>query len=216
MLVTSSLRYRGGMAGGEADEPGLRQLRAFVAVAETLSFSRAAERLATSQPPVSRLVMRLERRLGTVLFGRDSHSVRLTAAGEALLEPARVALGAVAAFERAAGGVAAGQAGALRVGTTEGAATLVATVLTAFARTHPGIEVRLEPDHTPAKLQRLQQGALDAGFVRNPPPTPGLRMVEVSREPLLAVVSSRHRLAAQTTIDLAELAEDPLILTPRP
>lgn len=77
------------MAAARDTRVELPQLAAFVAVGEELSFSRAADRLETTQPPVSRLVRRLEERLGLVLFERTSHSVVLTAAGEALLPAAR-------------------------------------------------------------------------------------------------------------------------------
>ena len=214
MIAGDLLRYRDGMADQGADRSRLRQITAFVTVADMLSFSRAAELLQTSQPPVSRLIRRLEQRLGVVLFDRDSHSVRLTAAGEELLGPARNCLAAVDAFDAVADGIAAGRAGLLRVGTTEGATLLVSRTLARFAQTHPEVAVRLEQEHTPIKLKRLQQHTLDVAFVRNPLPTPGVRMAEVSREPLFAVVSRTSPLATRDVIDLAELADQPLILTP--
>ncbi len=202
------------MADGRLDVSGLRQIAAFVAVAETVNFGRAAERLGTTQPAVSRLILRLERRLGLVLFERTSHTVRVTGAGESLLEPARHALAAVEAFGDAANMIADGRHGVLRVGSTEGAGALTARVLERFSREHPDVEVRLEQDHTPAKLRRLQLGTLDAAFVRNAPATAGLRTIEISRERLVAVVSAHHPLADRPSIALAALAADPLLLTP--
>ncbi len=77
-----------------------RELRYFVAVAEELHFGRAAERLGIAQPPLSRAISQLERRLGTTLLERTSRSVALTPAGEVLLSEGRAALDAVAAAER--------------------------------------------------------------------------------------------------------------------
>lgn len=194
--------------------PGqFRQLAAFVAVADTLNFGRAAERLGTSQPPVSRLVLRLERRIGAPLFTRHRRGVTLTGVGAALVGPAREVLQAEQDFERAAAGALTGDLGVLRVGTTEGAIDLISETLRAFAARRPGIEVRLEQAHTPAKLDRLRRGLLDAVFVRNPPPTPGVVTVEVLREPLLAVMATDHPLAGPIT-SLRHLAAYPLLVTP--
>jgi DNA-binding transcriptional LysR family regulator len=79
------------------DLPETRELLHFVAVAEELHFGRAAQRLGITQPPLSRTVKRLERRLGTVLFTRTSRHVALTSAGVALLDGARAALQAMTA-----------------------------------------------------------------------------------------------------------------------
>src|SRR5262249_52024524 len=96
-------------------EPDLRRLRYFVSVAEELSFSRAAERLYISQQPLSAAIQKLERDVGTRLFDRSSRRVALTAAGEALLPRARVAVAAAEEAYTAARNAAKGIAGVLRV-----------------------------------------------------------------------------------------------------
>ena len=90
-------RYPGGM-----DEVEIRELRYFVALAEELHFGRAAQRLGIAQPPLSRAIRQLERRLGVTLLERTSRAARLTAAGEVLLHDGRAALDAVTAAARRA------------------------------------------------------------------------------------------------------------------
>ena len=147
------------------EPPNIRQLAAFVAVAETLSFTKAAARLGLGQPPISRLVARLERRLGVVLLERTSHSVHLTSAGESLLPSARRAVRALAEFEKAAAELDAGRGGTIRIGTTEGASKLLADVLAVYRRRHADVDIKLEQMHTAAKLDAVRTGRLDVAFL---------------------------------------------------
>src|SRR5262245_2021554 len=96
--------------------PELRHLRYFVAVAEELNFSRAAERLHMAQPPLSVAIRQLEQELGASLFVRTTHEVRLTEAGAAFLSGARRTLDEAQAAVTAAQRAAAGELGSLRVG----------------------------------------------------------------------------------------------------
>ena len=96
--------------------PDLRQLRTFVALAEELSFTRAAERLFVGQQAVSKSVRQLERELGVELVERTTHDVRLTAAGAALLEAGRPALAAAEEAFAAAREAGHGLTGTIRVG----------------------------------------------------------------------------------------------------
>lgn len=201
--------------GPAGDAVHLRQLRAFVTVAEAGSIGAAAELLGTAQPPLSRLILRLEQRLGLKLLDRHSRGVRLTAAGEALVAPAREVLESVRRFATAADEVATGQAGVLRVGTTEGAGALISAGLRLFADRLPRVQVRLHPAHTPTKLAMLRAGELDVAFVRNPEPGRGVEIVDVWREPLVAVVADDHPLAGRPEVGLAALAPYPLMVTAR-
>jgi len=133
----------------------LRQLAAFVAVADELHFGRAAEHLGVVQPAVSQLVRRLERELGVVLFERSSHRVVLTGAGAELLPAARRALSARDELAAAAPALVGGRQGELRIGTSEGISAKLNMLLARFAVERPNASIRLEAMHTPAKLRAL-------------------------------------------------------------
>jgi DNA-binding transcriptional LysR family regulator len=193
----------------------LRQLAAFVAVADELHFGRAAERLGVVQPTVSQLVRRLERELGVVLFERSSHRVTLTGAGSKLLPAARRTLSASDELAAAASAVVRGEQGELRIGTTEGIAANLNLLLGRFADERPNVGIRLQAIHTPAKLQALRDGDLDVAFVRAPIELSGLHIAELWSEPLQVVLPERHALAAHAAVSLAELASLPLLLGPR-
>ncbi len=220
MTARDGLPYPFGMVQPPADVEGdsagrLRQLRVFVTVAETGSIGAAAEVLGTTQPPLSRMLMRFERGLGIALFDRHSRGVRLTAAGEALLPSARGVLESLRIFDVTADRVVAGQVGLLRVGTTEGAGALTSTALRLFGAAWPQVQVQLHPAHTPAKLAMLRAGELDVAFVRNPERVRGLETTDVMSEPLVAVVALDHPLARLAEVELAALALYPLMVTPR-
>jgi DNA-binding transcriptional LysR family regulator len=193
----------------------LRQLAAFVTVADELHFGRAAERLGVAQPSISQLVRRLERELGVVLFERSSHHVALTGAGAKLLPSAQRTLSASDALTHAAGALVRGEHGELRVGTTKGIGANLNLLLGRFAEERPNVSVRLEAIHTPAKAQALRDGDLDVAFVRAPIDVDGLGICELWSEPLLAVLPGRHALSAPAAVSLADLASLPLLLGPR-
>jgi DNA-binding transcriptional LysR family regulator len=193
----------------------LRQLAAFVAVADELHFGRAAERLGVVQPAVSQLVRRLERELGVVLFERSSHHVVLTGAGSKLLPAARRALSAGDELAAIASALVQGEQGELRVGTTEGIGANLNLLLGRFAEERPNVSVHLQAIHTPAKLRAVRDGDLDVAFVRAPVDATGLRVDELWSEPLRAVLPARHPLAARATVSLRDLSSLPLMLGPR-
>ncbi|GAA5034175.1 LysR family transcriptional regulator [Streptomyces siamensis] len=188
----------------------LRQLSYFVTVAEELHFGRAAERLHIVQSAVSQQIRRLERELGAELFDRSPRHVRLTGAGERLLPEARAVL---AAADRARAAVAPRHG--LRIGTSTGLGEHLDRVLAAFARLAPGAPVELVSVPAPERLAQVTDGRLDAAFVRSPEPAPGLRIVPLWPDPLVAAVPATHPLAARDTLDLGELAALPLSITER-
>ncbi|HZC73210.1 MAG TPA: LysR family transcriptional regulator [Jatrophihabitans sp.] len=194
----------------------LRQLEYFVAVAEEMHFGRAAATLSIGQPAVSQQVARLERELGVRLFDRSSRTLRLTPAGGRFLPEARAVL---AAAERARG-VAADPAmtaasRTLRLGSSTGLGNRLNRVLQALGELLPTTSTELVSVPTRARLERVAGGQLDAAFVRGVTSAPGVELIEVWRDRLLAVLPAAQYRAADEPIRLAELATMPLRLVPR-
>ena len=193
-----------------------RLLRSFVLVAEERHFGRAAARLGIAQPPLSQQIRRLEAQLGTELVDRSSRPITLTAAGEAMLVEARLALShadrAVTAARRAAGG----HVGQLHVGAMQAAMQVVVPpVLRAYRARYPDVAVSLLEAGSAEQIARLLEDRLDVGFVRGMLDEPALEVEPVAEDPLAAALPAGHRLAGADAIDVAELAGEPLVLTAR-
>jgi DNA-binding transcriptional LysR family regulator len=195
----------------------LRHLRYFVAVAEELSFTRAAERLHIAQPPLSTQIRNLEAALGVALFDRSRRQVALTDAGELLLEESRRLLTQIEQALSATRTAGEGEAGRLTIGFIPSASTsTLPGHLRAFRRRHPGVELflrELPPDELAAQLHA---GALDLCFLYLPFDDPRLEQVVVAREPLVAALPEDHRLARSTRVlRLADLRDEPFVLPAR-
>jgi DNA-binding transcriptional LysR family regulator len=187
----------------------LRQLEFVVAVAEELSFTRAAARCHIVQSGLSHQISRLERELGQPLFERTSRSVRLTPAGAALLPYARRVLReleeAVAEVSSMSGTVQ----GTLRLGVipvSHGGIDLPG-LLQAYHRRHPAVDVIVSDTGSLAMAAMLLSGALDAAFLGlfadQLPPGLSHELLEI--EPLVAIVDEAHPCALRRTVDLADL-----------
>jgi DNA-binding transcriptional LysR family regulator len=194
----------------------LRHLRYFVAVAEHLSFGRAAERLHISQPPLSRQIRGLEVELGAALLSRTRRSVRLTAAGAALLPEARRLLRDADALQAGARQLASGQVGTLALGFISVAAYNVLPELAPeFRRRHPGIRLALQEATSDVQLAALAQGELDVGLVLPPVDAPGLDYAPLLHDTLVAALPA-GRGGGKGPLALASLRDEPFILFPRP
>ncbi|MFF0740435.1 LysR substrate-binding domain-containing protein [Streptomyces sp. NPDC004111] len=193
----------------------LRQLKYFVAVAEELHFGRAAERLHIVQPAVSQQVRRLEREFGVTLFDRSKRAVRLTEAGRALLPHARALLAAERSVAEAMDAVRGEQESTLRIGTSVGLGLRLDGVLTALSERAPRLLVELVSAPTATRLQQVRDGDLDATFVRGAHHAPGLELLPLWRDELVAALPAAHPLAQRDRVDLADLAGLPLRIAPR-
>ncbi|MER7705090.1 LysR family transcriptional regulator [Kitasatospora sp. NPDC097605] len=194
-----------------------RDLRYFLAVAEELHFTRAAERLYVSQPALSKQIRALEARLGTELFHRGRRGVTLAAAGRALLPHARQVL---AAWELGAAAVEAAKAeqrSTLVVGmsTSPARGGLLPAIRSRFAAAHPEATTRLRQVSWEDPTAGLADGGVDIAFVWLPlPDQERYRWTVVAEEPRLVALPTTHPLAARAEFDFADLLDEPFLALP--
>lgn len=190
----------------------IRDLRYFVEVADTLHFTRAAESLSISQPTLSKQLRVLEAQLGTALFDRDHRSVRLTAAGEALLPHARAV---IAGWEAAAAAVASAQATLIVGMSTAPSRGLWPAVRREINRTAPGLQLVLRQVAWSDATGGLADRSSDAALVWLPlPDAQRFDWLVVAEEPRMVALPAGHRLAAQGVVDFAELLDEPFLALP--
>jgi len=181
----------------------LRHLRYFIAVAEEGSLTLAAEkRLHTAQPSLSRQIRDLEYEVGVPLMSRSVHGIELTAAGRAFLDHARLALAQVEAAREAARRAAepANQSFALGFLTGQEMDWLP-EAMRILRDELPNMEVTVSSQYSPQLADALRRGKLDVAFMRPEAQTPDLAYRLVTKEQLVAVLPSDHRLAACDAID---------------
>ncbi|WP_326685700.1 MULTISPECIES: LysR family transcriptional regulator [unclassified Streptomyces] len=191
----------------------LRQLRHFLAVAETLNFRTAAERLHMTQPPLSVSIRKLEDEIGAKLFLRSTHSVELTSAGEAALEHARAVVFHSTELARVAESTAAGATGNLRVGFVGSAKNrLLPLLLPAFSRTYPGVALKFTEDTNTGLIDSLERHTLDVCIVRVPlTRRSDLQYVTVEADRFVLALPTGHRFTRQKRITLNDLSDEPFI-----
>lgn len=190
----------------------LRRLRYFVAVADALNFSRAAEDLHIAQPVLSRQITVLERELGVVLFDRSTRGTDLTEAGRMLADDARRLLQSAAALGRRARHAARGVE-RLAIGFMPG--LLVTPIVQGLRETFPGIEVELVRTSWDDQVETILDGRVDLGLVRLPVPRRGLQIEPLFREARVAVLAAEHPLVvADGPLDIEALADHDLLQAP--
>ncbi|MEW2522244.1 LysR family transcriptional regulator [Actinacidiphila alni] len=198
------------------DAPDTRELRYFVAVAEELHFGRAAERLGMAQPPLSRAIQRLERRLGVTLLVRNRRGVALTGAGEVLLHEGRAALDATAAAarrtRRAAGADRPGAGRPRLVLAVKAAAVheMLRKLLDAYAAEPGAVEVEVLPCGLCEQEELLRDGRADAALMHAPfNSLAGFDSEPLMTEGQIAILPAGHPLAARASLTLAEVTDIP-------
>lgn len=187
-----------------------RTLRYFVAVAEELHFTRAAERLYIAQPALSEQIRRLEAELGVALLRRTTRKVELTAAGKEFLVSARRILAEADEALAGAARAARGESGRIRVstGATAGVET-VPRVLRAFRDARPHVQLDLRQITWEDHSGGLHDGSVDAAFVWLPFDHSDLDFEDLHEEPRVAALESGHPLAAESVLRMEQLVDEP-------
>jgi DNA-binding transcriptional LysR family regulator len=187
----------------------LHHLRYFVAIADRLSFSQAAEDLDLSQPSLSRQIRDLEAELAAPLFNREGRRISLTAAGAALLPAARAALAEAERGRRNVREVLDGNRGQLVVGASpQTAATVLAPLLGEFRRSHRTVEVRIVEDGVMPLLAGLEDGKIDVAVVPLDAPLP-ITVIPFLNASVRALARRGHPVVRAAQIDLRDLVAPP-------
>jgi DNA-binding transcriptional LysR family regulator len=193
-----------------------RHLRYFLAVTETLHFSKAAAQLGMAQPPLSQQIRSLERMIGYSLFERTTRGVRLTKVGEYFRERAQSTVTKMQDDVEMARRLGSGQEGVLTVGFSGSVMlTTLPKAIERYRRLYPKVELRLRELVTAEQMPFLLDGTLDLGFLRDGEPQDGLSIEAILRERFIAVLPTRHKLAGKLTIHPRDLRNEPFVLFAR-
>jgi DNA-binding transcriptional LysR family regulator len=193
-----------------------RHLRYFLAVVETLHFSKAAERLGMAQPPLSQQIKRLEQLIGHRLFDRTTRGVKLTLAGQLLAERARTTIDKVQDDLAQVRRLGSGEAGTLTVGFSGSVMfTALPIAIESYRQLYPKVELRLREMVTSAQIPALLDGTLDLAFLRDGDGAEGIKMTTLLREHYVAVLPQSHPLARRHSLHVADLRNEPFILFAR-
>ncbi|MBH5144944.1 LysR substrate-binding domain-containing protein [Rhodococcus erythropolis] len=191
-----------------------RRLRHFMALAETLHFTRAAEKLYVSQQGLSRSITELEHDVGVPLFTRTTRAVELTDAGTAFLRAARQALAALDSGVEDARRAHSKMSGVLRIGFFAASALeLTPLIISEFRAHHPSVSPRIESYDLTDPSCGLRSGETDVAFLRLPIDLTDLNTEVLFTEPLVVGMTTSHPLAAQSSVCLSDL-QDQVISAP--
>jgi DNA-binding transcriptional LysR family regulator len=194
----------------------LRHLRYFIAVAEELNFSRAAERMHMAQPPLSAAIRQLERDLGVDLFVRTTREVRLTEAGSAFLDGARRTLADAERAAQDAKRAAAGELGRLRIAYSWSTRFETLPALgRAFREGHPAVELLAQEMWNARMPAAFATGSIDVALSVCPEISAELELAPIRKERFVALLPEGHPLAREETIPLSALAHEEFVLFPR-
>ncbi|MCM3904394.1 MAG: LysR family transcriptional regulator [Pyrinomonadaceae bacterium] len=195
----------------------IRQLRAFVAIAESGTFTAGAQRVHVTQAAISMQIRQLENELGARLFVRAPRRVILTEAGEHLMHRARLILREHDAAQDEIAELAGAEKGRLRVGSASAMVTTeqLPKILRELRKLHALAEVTVGSGTSEALVQQILAGEMDLAFVSMPVEARGIQTERLNEDQLVAIASPRHRLAKQRTVSAYTLAGEKLILGER-
>lgn len=183
----------------------LRYLRYFIAVAEELNFTRAAERLHTVQPSLSQQIRRLEEIVGTPLFWRQKHHLQLSAAGRVFLVEARKLLVQANEAVEAAQRAARAESGSLAVAFAPGAEGRFAGFLYQLHESYPSVHISLRSLQSLEQLEALRNQSVDAGIMAGPVDDDEIEAELVDRQKTMVILPSTHLLAKRKAVPIREL-----------
>ncbi|MEE9875464.1 MAG: LysR substrate-binding domain-containing protein [Stenotrophomonas maltophilia] len=195
----------------------LRHLRYFLAVADTLHFGQAAERLGMSQPPLSQQIRQLEDLIGARLFVRSHRRVQLTPAGELLQERARAIVQQVEAAVDEVQRAQRGEQGELHIGLTRATplSPQIPRSILHYRQQYPQVRLQLSEMNTLQQIDALLDGSLDVGIIRKRALPPELVAHSLFVDPLALIVHADHpalrRLSKQGTLSLRDFAQEPFV-----
>ncbi len=196
----------------------LRHIRYFIAVAENMSISRAAQELLIAQPPLSRQIRDLEDELGADLFERSPQGLRITPEGNAFLQYARQIMDLAERSRAHVFEMAKGMQGAIDIASVEGhAPRLIAQWIAAFQKDRPNVGYSIWNGSTDDVIYRVTQGLSDIGVITKPLNAEGMYSVPVFREPWTAMIPASDPLAKLpgNTISVSALRDRDLIIPSR-
>jgi DNA-binding transcriptional LysR family regulator len=193
----------------------LRHIRYFIAVADSLNFSKAAQRLHISQPPLSRQIHQLEEELGVGLFVRNNRRVELTRAGRVFLDEARKLVVQAERATEAARHAQKGASGVLRIGMGAGLGRVICNVVVEHHKLFPTIDIECKDFFSSLQNEALSKREIDVGFLRPPVDHANLNCVALFEEKFVVIMPKTHRLAKRESVRLADIADEPLIIFDR-
>jgi len=190
----------------------IRHLRYFVAVAEELSFSKAATRLHMSQPPLSQQVKALEDGLGVRLFDRSRREVHLTEAGKILLAESKAILNSLNKAVSTTVRAASSDSGNVKIGfVTSAMFHVLPTILGRISSRLPGLDISVYDMSSRDQVEALLLERLDIGVIHSCPAVSGLNKVPIYTEPFILALPAGHELEQVASITASQLEQYPLI-----
>lgn len=191
----------------------LRHLRYFLALAEELSFTRAAARLHVSQPPLSLQIRQLEQEVRAQLFTRTSRRVELTPAGHAFLIDARAILERVDASITRAAAIDSGLAGRIEIGLS-GSHFFgpLPKLIAGYSRAYADVAISLQEMRPAIQLEALRDARIDLSISRTPVNDRVLKSTQLWTDPIVAAVPRGHRLGRRKRLRLGDLRDEPFVM----
>jgi DNA-binding transcriptional LysR family regulator len=193
----------------------LRHVRYFLAVAEYLNFSKAAQQLHIAQPPLSRQIRQLEDDLGVALFIRNKRHVELTKAGQVFLGEARKLVVQAGHAAEAARHAQQGESGFVRIGIASGLGGIVGRAVAEHCRRYPAINIECKDVFSTVQNEILDKHEIDVGFLRPPINQVNLDCELLFEEEFVVILPKTHRLARRKGLRLKDVADEPLIVFDR-